>query len=231
MRLGVVTIGQTPRPDLLAPFRSALGDDADIVEAGALDGLSDAQVRELTPQPEETPLVTRLASGETVVIAKERILGRLQARIDALVAAGAGLVVVLCTGPFPRFAAPVPVLLPDPILRHLVEGVLPEGKLGVVAPIAGQFPMMARKWCGYDLALRAVDPYVKVAAMGEAVADLGDCQIVVLDCMGFSPAHAACARAACPRPALLAQEVLASTVALLVGAGQPAHAAADQGNA
>ncbi len=221
MRLGVVTIGQTPRPGLLAPFCTALGNAADIVEAGALDGLTAAEVRALAPQPEETPLVTRLASGEAVVIAKERILDRLQRRIDALVAAGAALVVVLCTGPFPRFLAPVPVLLPDPILRHLVEGILPDGKLGVVAPIAGQFPMMARKWCGYDLALRAVDPYTEVAAMGEAVADLGDCQLVVLDCMGFSSAHAATARAACPRPVLLAQDVLARTVAMLAGADQP----------
>jgi protein AroM len=219
MQLGVVTIGQSPRLDLLDPFRAALGSVADIREAGALDGLSDAAVRDLTPEPNETPLVTRLASGETVVIAKERILETLQCRIDALVSDGAALVVVLCTGPFPRFPAPVPILLPDPILRHLVEGILPDGKLGIVAPIAGQYPMMARKWCGYDLTLRAVDPYGPVAAMGEAVANLTDCQLIILDCMGFSPAHAAIARAACPRPVLLAQDVLARTVAMLAGTG------------
>jgi protein AroM len=148
----------------------------------------------------------------------------LQARIERLVAEGAGLVVVLCTGPFPSFVAAVPVLLPDPILRHLVEGVLPSGRLGVVAPIASQYPMMARKWQGYDLRLRAVDPYGDAAAMGEATAELADCQLVVLDCMGFSPAHLALARAACPRPVLLAQDVLAHTVAMLVGAASPVTA-------
>ena len=219
MHLGIVTIGQSPRPDLLAPFHAALGTAATIREAGALDGLADDAIRDLAARADETPLVTRLASGETVIIAKERILALLQGRIDALVAAGAAMVVVLCTGPFPRFAAPVPILLPDPILRHLVEGILPDGKLGIVAPLAGQYPMMERKWCGYDLTLRAVDPYGDVAAMGAAVADLADCQLAILDCMGFSPTHAATARAACPRPVLLAQDVLARTVAMLAGAG------------
>ena len=54
---------------------------------------------------------------------------------------------------------------------------------------------------------------------------LGNCQLVVLDCMGFSSAHVATARTACPRPTLLAQDVLARTVAMLAGADQPTAAA------
>jgi protein AroM len=217
MRLGVVTIGQSPRPDLIAPFRAMLGDDAVIQEAGALDGLTQAQIRELSPRAGETPLLTRLATGESVIVAKERIIEPIRRHLEGLVAAGARLLVVLCTGPFPSFALPVPVLLPDPILRHLVEGILPEGKLGIVAPIADQFPMMARKWRGYELALRAIDPYGPPQVLGAAVADLADCQLIVLDCMGFSSAHTVVARAACPVPILLTQDVLAHTVAMLVG--------------
>lgn len=107
-------------------------------------------------------------------------------------------------------------------MRHLVEGVLPKGRIGVVAPVAGQFAMMARKWRGYDLALRSADPFGPPDALAGVVADLADRQLIVLDCMGFSPAHAAAARAACPRSVLLAQEVLAHTVALLAGAPAPA---------
>lgn len=217
MHLGVVTIGQSPRPDLIAPFRAMLGPSATIQEAGALDGLTHAQVRDLAPRATETPLLTRLNSGESVIIAKERIIASIERHLEELVASGARLLVVLCTGPFPRFALPVPVLLPDPILRHLVEGILPSGKLGIVAPIPDQYPMMTRKWQGYDLALRSADPYGPTGVLAGAVADLADCRLVVLDCMGFSSAHTAVARAACPVPILLAQDVLAHTVAMLGG--------------
>lgn len=77
MRLGVVALGQSPRPDLVAPFRALLGPDAAIAEAGALDGLAPAAIADLAPRPDETPLITRLAGGQAVLIAEERILGLL----------------------------------------------------------------------------------------------------------------------------------------------------------
>lgn len=38
--LGVVTIGQVPRVDLVPEIRSILGEEIQIIEKGALDGLS-----------------------------------------------------------------------------------------------------------------------------------------------------------------------------------------------
>ncbi|MGH3750343.1 MAG: AroM family protein, partial [Micromonosporaceae bacterium] len=58
--LGVVTIGQAPRDDLV-PEMVPLLPPARIVEHGALDGMSAAQIADLAPKPGEQPLTSRLA--------------------------------------------------------------------------------------------------------------------------------------------------------------------------
>src|SRR5688500_12224285 len=66
--IALVTIGQSPRPDVSSsmfnePTRQRL------LEAGALDGLSDAMIHALTPVDGDHPLVTRLGNGSEVVVA------------------------------------------------------------------------------------------------------------------------------------------------------------------
>ena len=39
-RIAAVTIGQTPRPDLLEPLLARAGTDIEVIEIGALDGLT-----------------------------------------------------------------------------------------------------------------------------------------------------------------------------------------------
>jgi protein AroM len=50
--IGVVTIGQTPRRDIVPHLRSVLGDHIEIIEAGALDGLSEEEVATQAKRPE-----------------------------------------------------------------------------------------------------------------------------------------------------------------------------------
>jgi len=62
-----LTIGQSPRPDVVPEILGMLGDaaaDVETVEAGALDGLSRQEVRAGAPRDGEMPLVSRLRSGE-----------------------------------------------------------------------------------------------------------------------------------------------------------------------
>ena len=52
--LGTVTIGQAPRTDLIPEIKQFLGDGVEILEAGALDGLTLAEVQSSTPTPGTT---------------------------------------------------------------------------------------------------------------------------------------------------------------------------------
>ena len=45
--VGLVTIGQSPRPDIVPDMAAIIGPGVDIREAGALDGLSRADVEAL----------------------------------------------------------------------------------------------------------------------------------------------------------------------------------------
>jgi len=64
-RLGAVTIGQAPRVDIVPELQVFLGADVEIVEAGALDGLSSEAVARLSPEPADQVLVTRMRDGES----------------------------------------------------------------------------------------------------------------------------------------------------------------------
>ena len=72
-----LTIGQSPRTDVLDEIRPILK-DINIVEIGALDSLSTEQIKELTPTKNEEILVTRLRTGEQVTLSKKKLLPLLQ---------------------------------------------------------------------------------------------------------------------------------------------------------
>ena len=48
-KVGLITVGQAPRSDVVPDMAAILGGDVEIVEAGALDGLSREQIAPLAP--------------------------------------------------------------------------------------------------------------------------------------------------------------------------------------
>jgi len=121
-----------------------------IIEAGALDGLDADDVAYLYPNEGDIPLVT-LFDADEVRVGKECVTPLLQHAIDHIVADGAEVVVVLCTGHFEGLHAMVPLIEPDRVLDGFMRAIQPTGRLGVIMPDAGQEAMMRRKWHGYDL--------------------------------------------------------------------------------
>jgi protein AroM len=97
--VGLVTIGQAPRPDLMEEYEHALA-DVRFLQVGALDDLSDAEVLDLAPQGADDVLVSRLRSGIEVRLARRHLEPRLQRCLDR-VAPEADLTILLCTGEFP----------------------------------------------------------------------------------------------------------------------------------
>jgi protein AroM len=75
-RVAFVTIGQSPRndvvPDILAETRVKF----EATERGALDGLDDATIADLAPRRGEERLVSRLRDGREVLLGKPAIDGR-----------------------------------------------------------------------------------------------------------------------------------------------------------
>lgn len=213
--LGLVTIGQSPREDVIASMLGTVGDGA-VIEAGALDDLSRDEISQLAPAPDEQPLVTRLRDGSEVVIGKPRMLPHLERAIEGLEASGCTTICVLCTGEFPRLGKSALVIYPDRLLAHLVEALLPSGTLGILMPHAGQHAGMLAKWTSptREVVTAVASPYSASQQIVTEVRGLiaAGADAIVLDCMGFDRRMLADARSATARPVILANGIVGSVL-------------------
>ena len=189
-RIGMVTVGQAPRSDVV-PDMAALLPDVEILEAGALDGLDRAAIARLAPEGDDEILVTRLADASAVFVGKAQVLPRVTARIAALEAQGVALTVLLCTGAFPRLTTRRPLLEPQQVLLGVLRGLSYPGRLGVLTPSERHVPQTTARWRadGFDAAVVPLSPYEEhdPAALARATAALRDAAagLVVMDCIGF----------------------------------------------
>lgn len=215
--LGVVTIGQTPRPDLAGAFGEA-APHAEILVAGALDDLAPEAVARLEV-PGPYPLLVRLADGRSAEVPLETLRPRVEACARRLAAAGAGLVVVACAGGFPEVTCAVPVLRPGLIVPAVVRAIAGGARIGVVTPNRGQVTAAEAKWRadGFDAhvtfaAPGAADELPAAAArMREAAPAL-----VILDCMGHDETSREAMARHCGRPVIAARSLVARVAGALI---------------
>ena len=222
-RVGLITVGQSPRTDVVPDMAAILGGDVDIIEAGALDGLSRAQIDALAPEGDDEILVTRLADGSSVFVGKTHVIPLVEQRIAALEDRGVTLNALLCTGAFPRLAARRPLLEPQQLLLGLLRAMTFPGRLGVLTPSERHVPQTDARWreSGFDALVAPLSPYEEEdpAAVRRAAAALraGGVGLIVMDCIGFRRktrdeiAHLAGA------PALVANLLVARVATELLG--------------
>lgn len=218
--VGTVTIGQTPRVDLIPEMKDLLGEGVEMLEAGALDGLTLEEVQGLYPGPEDSVLVTRMADGTPVKIAKRHLLPRMQERIDGLVSRGAEIVILACTGDFPPFHCDRLSVRPQRVLYSVTAALAGELRVGVLLPDAAQIPEGSRRWAGVASAVRleAASPYGPTGDIGCAAARLRawGAQLIVMDCMGYTLAMKAAVGEMTGARVVLARSLVARVIAELL---------------
>src|SRR4030066_250014 len=119
-KVGMITIGQSPRIDIIPEMREVLGTEVEIIEAGALDGLTLEEVKKFYPKGRDYILCTRMSDGTEVVVAKRFIVPRVQKCIDLLSQRGAEIIVFICTGLFPPFSSKKLFVEAQKILDHSI---------------------------------------------------------------------------------------------------------------
>jgi protein AroM len=220
--IGLVTIGQSPRSDVVPDMAAILDPAVEIREAGALDGLAQTEIDALAPSGDDEILVTRLRDGAPVFLGKPKIVRLVEDRIAALERDGAGLTALLCTGAFPRLRATRPLIQPQPVLLGLLRGMSWPGRLGVVVPSVPHVPQAEARWRGegFDPVVVALSPYEEEdpAALARAAAGVRGCGLVVMDCMGFRRKTRDELAGLAGAPALLANLLVARVMAELAGA-------------
>jgi protein AroM len=223
MRIGLITIGQSPRDDLVPDLQPLLP-GVEIIERGALDSLSLEEIAELTRNPKGSPLVTRLRSGQGVVVGKADILPKIRACVEQLAEKNLDLIGLLCTGTFPPFNVEVPVLYPERLLMHFVAAVSQGNRVGILTPEAGQVADQRQRWARAglaDLEVIPVNPYAsdstrQIHKAAERLA-AWEADLVVMDCLGYTEVMRQVLRKKLQRPVILARTVLARAIVELLG--------------
>ena len=191
-KIVALTIGQSPRVDLADDLAALAQKGLDVVEVGALDGLTQDEIDACAPDAGDYVLVSRLADGTQVRISKKKIFPLLQRRIDEQSANDVTAALLMCSCDFDELEMPRGFLIHPSKALFSAVSVLAAGKrLGIVMPTPEQVEPSRSKWrtVSNDLFVCSASPYIdpqeaielaarKVSAWG---ADL-----CILDCAGFS---------------------------------------------
>jgi protein AroM len=214
MKIGTLTIGQSPRLDIIQELQTILGARVKIIEKGALDGLTLEEVKKLYPQDHEEVLITRMRDGTEIKIAEKNIVERLRKCIADFQEEPVELIILLCTGEFPEIESKKVILRPDRIVSPVVRGILDRGKIGVLVPTPDQIPGTQKKWGKphLDVVAEAFSPYTgdeeelktKSYKLKEANIDL-----VILDCLGYGNGIKKIVRKITRKPVLLPRAMIA----------------------
>lgn len=187
--LGIITIGQSPRVDMAEDIKNILGHKFNVIEKGVLDDFDIEYVRQnLYPHAEHTVLVSRMRSGEEIILSEEKVIPLLQNCIYDLENQGCKLVILLCTGRFPEFQHDSILIYPQKIIHKLAE-VLLEGVLGIIIPNRDQVEQIKKYWEDKNIKTKIVvaSPYLSVDDLNEVCKEFGyDISIILMDCMGYS---------------------------------------------
>jgi protein AroM len=217
VRIGFATIGQAPRSDTVPAIVAALGQPVEVVEAGALDGLSDAEIAKLGAREGEYTFATRLADGRQVVVGKSAAEHRLAPVLERMDGQGLDLVVALCAGT--SLPALKNTLLIEP--QRVVDGITAAlaascRRIGIVVPLQQQVARFHMEGeVKAEVRVTHASPY-EGDRFFEAGRELADCDLVVMHCMGYTPAMRAKLAAGAGVPTVSAPELLAGVLRQLI---------------
>jgi protein AroM len=191
-KLGAITIGQSPRDDVIPEMLPYLGENVEVIQAGALDGLTYEDILKFKPEKGDYVLVSKLKDGRSVKFAEKHILPRLQSCIDKLESEGADTILFICTGVFPDiFSSTKPILYPQKILHSVTPNLIGKGKLAVITPDKDQVVQCQKKWSetGVDVVVVNASPYAEEDELAKSIERLKnyeDIDIIVMDCIGYN---------------------------------------------
>ena len=219
-RMGVVVIGQSPRPLVADEIAAVLSPGMQIDLRGALDGMTRAEIDAIPPVDGADALFTLLPNGDAVTISKQAVEKRAAIQMQKFVSEGVKVTMLACTGKFPNLAPEGLVILPSAVVHKMVEAVLPRGRLGVFSPLPEQTALIARKWERENIEIvgLTLQPGSDVAAVDEAARKMAALSpdLVVMDCMSYTRANKARLRLAYGGPVILAIAAAARVVEELV---------------
>lgn len=220
-RIAFVTIGQTPRsdivPEMMAEIASGFDTAPTYEEFGVLDGLAGADLDAYRARDGEHSFATRLASGEEIVSSKARTEERLNELLGEIDGKGFDVVVLLCTGTRIDPLKNTLVVEAQRIVDSTVEALAASCRnLGVILPLERQVAEFGQRhvFAG-NPTLVSASPY-SGGGMEAGAKGVAGCDLVVMHCMGYTAAMLAEVRKTVNAPVLLSRRVVAGVVRQMI---------------
>lgn len=215
IKIGLLTIGQSPREDVVPEMKPFFLPHIKIMEKGLLDNLSPKEIRRLKPKTGETLLVTRLRKGSAVQLSEKKISSLLPEAIDSMkTKMKVKAVGVLCTHDFHNAEFPASVIFAFNSLRFLINRIIQVKCLGVVVPLESQIDEAKKKWKKDKVVVEAKSPYSKGKSWKEIAQNFSQekVDVVILDCIGYKIKDKRAIQKLLSVPVLLPRVVLAFAI-------------------
>ena len=221
MKLGLATIGQTPRSDLVPTIRDHVGDSVEIDERGFLDGKTDMEISALGPKRNGPHLVTRLRDGSEVSLAREGIVEEMQKVANVLDEEGADVIVVLCGHDWSKVKTRALIVNPGVVFPSIVSSLAKGRKLGIIKPSPSQEAHAVKQMNDYGVencAATSASPYTgesRLEAVRQAARKLRgeNVDLVWMSCVGMDEEMRTIVLEEIGRPVLLARSVISKIIA------------------
>lgn len=190
-KIGFITIGQSPRKDIMEDIISILGDGLNIIEVGALDGYSYNDIINKFPlNKDKDILVTKLLDGNEIMINEEYLNPLVQNAINILESKNVKAIVILCTGDFSNLNSNVTLMKSSDITKMVINNIRRNYNVGIVIPDEKQYEQMKKRWNNNaeDMELVSLFPYgtdAEIDSLAEKIKSK-NWDYLFLDCMGYS---------------------------------------------
>lgn len=214
-RIAVITMGQTPRPDVMHELRTILG-DLPYSEFGVLDGVPLKVVEEMTPCADEPSFFTRLRDGRHVILEAEGVARRTAALVEHVDGLGYDLLILAMTGIRARLSTRTPLIHGQYAVEAWVSALTAgNSRIGIIIPLAGQGTLLAE--AGYGTMLQsshATTSGSHAAHLLDAIGRVSGADLIIMNSIGYTEEMAEQVAEASGKPVVTACRIIGSTARL-----------------
>lgn len=212
--IAAITIGQSPRDDIIPDLKKLIEIDISIEVRGILDNLDMEGIKMLAPTKKEAVLKSRLRNGNTVSLGYNSVVKGIRKSLSKLRSEGFEIIALLCTCHFSELENEKALIHTACLLEEKVEEMVKKGSLGVLIPSPEQISQTKKKWerPGVKVKIASASPYMESEEILSASADLDrhGVDLIVLDCIGYNLSIFKKLKEISSTPMLLPLEILAS---------------------
>lgn len=213
-RVAFVTLGQSPRTDLVPQIINSIEVPIKTIEYGLLDNLDHDYIASITPEPGKPAFLTHLRDGSQVELATAWAYRRFRKIYEEIRHHGADLVVLMSTTCGHDFRPGGATIISDNVVDRLINLMAgADLTLGVVVPTQGLLiglDVLGGPWPARVIVRAARHGDLKALAL--AIDEMSTCDVIVLHSMGYSDKDRTFVQRRSGKPTIINRRIIANAI-------------------